>query len=352
MARLSTAYVLVLITVGAVVVLGLAVFLLETGEPQPSEDPSAIVALPSEGPSKPELEGVQGPTTGRSLPPTPVKPQPTVRRGPLQVIARVFDRATGDAIPAFQVTILPHAQGNPLERLDEGVPQPFHRREGIFRIQKKPGLYDLVVTAPGFLPGTLSSVEIPALSGTAIELPLDRGPGIAGTVHADDGLPRKGVEVYLEVLSLRDPTSERPLIKKSLTGLDGRFSFSPLPAGDYAVCLLWPDNREDRVAGIRVRQGTIEVPMRLLARHRVTFRVTNNQGQPLGEARLEVRGEGHIESASTNEAGIASVDNLPDGDYRISVQQPGYHELVDELRLEGGLGHTIRYLRLLSEAEG
>jgi len=352
MISLRQAYVVALITVGAAIVLGLVVFLLEDGGTAPLPEQDAVVSRPSGGLSKPLIEGLATAATQHGRPATRTPPQPAPRRGPLQIIVHVFDGATGEPVPSFQATILPHAEGDPLSRLDDGVPEAFHRREGIFRVQKKEGVYDVVVIAPRFLPATLLSVSVPAIDGTPLELPLTRGPGIAGTVTADDGLPRKGIDVFLEVLSLRDPTSEHPLIMKGITGLDGRFSFSPLPAGDYAVCLLWPNNRDDRIAGIRVREGTIEVPMRLLARHRVSFQVSNNQGQPLREAQLEVRGAGHIASAATNAAGIAVVDNLPDGDYRISVRQPGYHDLIEELQLVGGLGHHVHFLRLLSEAEG
>ena len=92
--------------------------------------------------------------------------------------------------------------------------------------------------------------------------------------------------------------------------------------------------------------------MVLLSRHQVGFRVTNNQGQPLRQARLELRGPGGFASTVTNGTGVAVLDDLPDGSYKITVRQEGYHDLLDELELVGGMGQEARFLQLVSEAEG
>ncbi|MFT7464968.1 MAG: hypothetical protein ACI9EF_003328 [Pseudohongiellaceae bacterium] len=343
---------LLLFLLGAVSVLGVAVFLLEGDSQRSQSEPQVVQESPDSGPSKPALEGLSKPPSPRTRVEKARPIQPAVRRGPLQIIVAVSDRESGEPVPAFQVTILDHSTEDPLERLDQGVPNAFHRRMGIFRVQKDPGLYDVVVRAPGFLPGVLSAVQIPAESGTALPLLLDRGPGIAGTVIDTEGLTRAGIDVYLDTLSLRHEADQPPRLTKVVTGLDGRFSFSPLPPGEYAVTLLWPSNTEDRIAGIRVNDGTIEVPMQLLARHQVSFRVMNNRGQPMREARLEVRGAGRYASAATNSTGIAVVDNLPDGEYQFVVRQAGYHDVTEELELVGYLGQHVRFVHLVSEAEG
>lgn len=355
MPRPSTSIILTLFSVGALLVLGLAVMLLEGGgqpAPEPRQESGAVVALPDASAAQPVLEGLTRPPSTRARQARPKAPRQVPHRGPLQIIVRVSDRASGKPVPSFQVSILEHTAVAALERIEEREPQAFHLREGIFRVQKDPGSYDVVVMAPGYLPGILADVPIPAENGTALELPLDRGPGIAGTVIDSEGLPRAGIDVYLETLSLRDRAARQTLRTKAVSGVDGRFSFSPLPAGEYAICLLWPNNLDDRIAGIRVAGGTTEVPMRLLARHQVSFRVMNNQDQPLRSARLEIRGAGRYASAATNATGVAVIDNLPDGEYQITVRQNGYRELVEELELVGGLGQHVRYIRLLSDAEG
>lgn len=344
---------LLLISLGALAVLGLAVMWLEGDEGQTPTEPVVVTDLPDTGPAPSGLQGLVSQPGLRSRPKAAPAPKPAVNKGPRLIIVAVSDRVSGQPVPSFQVTILDHdASSPPLDRLDLGVPDAFHRRQGIFKVPKDPGLYDVVVMAPGYLPGTLSAVSIPAENGTALLLPLDKGPGIAGTVTDYDGLTRAGIDVYLETLSLRDPGAVAPLHTKGVTGIDGRFSFSPLPAGEYAVALLWPHNKEDRIAGIRIAKSTVEVPMVLLARHQVSFRVTNNQGQPLRQARLELRGPGRFNSAVTNGTGVAVVDDLPDGSYKITVRQAGYHDLLEDLELEGGMGQEVRFLQLVSEAEG
>jgi len=343
---------LLLFSLGALAVLGLAVMWLEGDDERAPVQPVVVSDLPDTRAPSSTLEGLVSQPGLRSRPAAPSTPKPAVRQGPRLIIVAVSDRVSGKPVTSFQVTILDHDASPPLERLDQGAPEAFHLRQGIFKVPKDPGLYDVVVMAPGYLPGTLSAVSIPAENGTALLLPLDRGPGIAGTVTDYDGLTRAGIDVYLETLSLRDPGAKPPLYSKGITGVDGRFSFSPLPAGEYAVALLWPSNREDRVAGIRVHKSTVEVPMVLLARHQVSFRVTNNQGQPLRQARLELRGPGGFTSAVTNGTGVAVLDDLPDGSYKITVRQAGYHDLLDELELIGGMGQEVRFLQLVSEAEG
>jgi len=352
MPRLHPTITLLLITLGALAILGLAVMWLEGDGGQAPTEAVVVSDLPDRGPAPSDLDGMVSQPSLRTRPKAAPAPEPAANKGPRLIIVAVSDRVSGQPVPSFQVTILDHDASPPLDRLDQGVPEAFHRRQGIFKVARDPGLYDVVVMAPGYLPGTLSAVSIPAENGTALVLPLDKGPGIAGTVTDNDGLTRAGIDVYLETLSLRDPGAAAPLRTKGLTGVDGRFSFSPLPAGEYAVALLWPSNTEDRVAGIRVSKSTVEVPMVLLARHQVSFRVTNNQGQPLRQARLELRGPGRFTSAVTNGTGVAVVDDLPDGSYKITVRQAGYHDLLHELELEGGMGQEVRFLQLVSEAEG
>ena len=343
---------LLLLSLGALALLGVTVMLLEGDENPAPAQPLVVTDLPDQQQAPSTLKGVASRPSLRSPQKAAPAPKPALRKGPRLIIVAVSDRVSGRPVASFQVTILDHHATPPLDRLEEGVPEAFHRRQGIFKVPKDPGLYDVVVMAPGYLPGTLSAVSIPAENGTALLLPLDRGPGIAGTVTDYDGLTRAGLDVYLETLSLRDPAARPALHTKGITGVDGRFSFSPLPAGEYAVSLLWPSNREDRVAGIRVGKGTTEVSMVLLARHQVSFRVTNNQGQPLRQARLELRGPGRFTTAITNQTGVAVVDDLPDGAYKITVRQPGYLDLLHELELEGGMGQEVHYLQLVGESEG
>jgi hypothetical protein len=266
--------------------------------------------------------------------------------GPEAVLGRVIDAEGGDPVSVFQVHVLPHEATPALSRLEAVPPVPFHRASGIFRIDREPGIYDVVVIAPGFEPGVLEALEVPLPDARPVGIPLHRGAGIAGRVLDENGRVAAGVPVFLHVTALRDPRDRPPRLALAHSGLDGSFSFSPLPPGEYAITALEPDNEVDRVGGLRVSDGTIRTDLVLRARHQVQVQVRDDRGRPLEGASIELRGEGRLESDATNEQGLALLQHVPDGHYELEVSHPGHAPLREELVLEGGTGETLRFLPL------
>lgn len=309
--------------------------------PEPVEGPTPLVA--------PAPAGVD------RLPPAQparVEIQPPPRLGPAKIVVRVRDGDTGRPVPTFQLNVLEAAEGDPLERLGEAVRQPIRRRDGIIGVEQEPGLYDVVVIAPGYQPAVLRGVEVPALDGRPLPVTLERGPGIAGTVYDRDGLRQGGVPVYLGVTRLRDPQASPPTLRRVTTALDGSFGFSPLPAGEYTLALLEPDNQDDRMAGIRVVDGTTRVELILGSRHRLTVQVEDHEGRPLSGVRLELRSADHFASAETNSAGVALLEHLPDGQYELVARHPRYEDQQEPVELVGGLGDHLQHLRLVVPRPG
>ena len=190
----------------------------------PGVDPIETLDLPRVD----EPESRPGPAPERQaleLPPPP-------RLGPQALLGRVLGAATRKPVEAFQVYVLAHGQAAPERRLERVIPLPFRVRSGVFRIDKAPGLYDLVVKAPGFEPGVLREVEVPALDGRPLEILLETGPGIVGRVYNVQNLAVPDVKVFLHVLRLDDPTASPPRVTVAHAAADGRFSFSPLPPGE------------------------------------------------------------------------------------------------------------------------
>lgn len=325
----------------------------------PVEDGLDPVRLPhrgrSSGPGMGELEPLQGmgrgPAPTRRLAPAPVDKGP---QGPEAVIGRVRDRMTGEAIPAFQVDVLEHADGSPLDRLRDSVPLPFHVRSGVFRVDKAAGRWDVVVRAPGYEPLALQDVRLPAEDYKPIPFELDRGSGIGGVVYdrTNQAVPR--IKVFLHVQGLDDPDAKPPRIGIAHTGLDGRFHFSPLPAGQYALSLLEQDNTVDFRGGIRVRPGvgTVEVPMMLTERHQVQIVVRNLRNEPLEGARVVLRSDEHYTSAATNANGMAVLPHVPDGSYTATATLNGYRQAEDSFDLVGGSGNNVRWMRLAPDKDG
>jgi hypothetical protein len=292
------------------------------------------------------------PADGRPSGRERVAPEPAPPRGPEHIAVRVFDVDRGKPVVAFQVTVLPAGSVPPVERLGEAPPEPFHLKGGIATLKRPPGTYDVVVQAPGYLPGELSGVVVPASLGRPHDVPLSRGAGIAGMVLGPDGLARPGLDVFLELVRLADPLATPPRATLTKSGADGGFSFSPLPDGEYAVTALEMGNTDDRISGIRVYGSPTKVVIHLLPRHLVTLKVEDLRGRPVGGAMVEVSGGGSIQTATSNPAGLVVIDNVTDGTYAVRVLSDGYRELQQEIELSGGTGQHLHWLRLEPVAPG
>lgn len=339
-----------LVALAGLALLTLAWLLLESGDSSDGGGGPGVAEAPvSRGGSTTAVAPVRGSGVEPSREAqTPVQIQVVPPRlGPERITLAVRDAQTGRPVPQFQLNVVPFAEGDPLTRLGLAERQPIRRRDGIFGVDKDPGHYDVVVLAPGYQPEVLRDVEVPALDARPLTVLLDRGPGIAGTVYDSDGLRRGGVAVFLGVTRLYDEDAEPPTLRRVSTGLDGGFSFSPLPAGEYSLSLLEPDNPVDRVAGVRVATGTTRLELLLSARHRLTVQVESHEGRPLSDVRVELRSGGHFASGVTNRAGIALLDDLPDGDYELIARHPLYEEQSEAVELIGGMGTHLQHLRLV-----
>lgn len=284
--------------------------------------------------------------------PVALRPVERPRMGPPAILGRVVDRATGQAVPSFQVHVIPHAPGSPLERLDDSVPKPFHRLPGVFEVPAAAGRWDVVVRAPGYLPAVAQDIELPALDYKAREFLVDRGDGLTGTVRDRTGHALANIPVFLRIDALDDARDERPQLTTAHTGLDGRFAFTPLPPGDYSVTLLRPDNAEDRTSGLRVTagRGTTDVTLYITPRHQVQVIVHDTLGRRVPGARVEVRGEQHFASDSTNAEGMIIAEHVPDGAYTVRVTHRGFADGETTFELLGGAGHSVQWVRLTPEA--
>lgn len=341
---------LVFAALGTLAVLTLAWLLLLDEPPATPSGGGAPVSLdggaPESGEQLPAAATGDGAPDGRPSGRERVEPEPAPPQGPEHIAVRVFDVDRGEPVVAFQVTVLPAGSAPPSERLGEAPPEPFHLKGGIATLKRPPGTYDVVIQAPGYLPGELIGVVVPATLGRPHDVPLSRGAGIAGMVLGPDGLARPGLDVFLELVRLSDPLDTPPRVTITKSGADGGFSFSPLPNGEYAVTALEMRNTDDRVSGIRVYGSPTQVVIRLLPRHQVTLKVEDLRGRPVGGAMVEVSGSGSIQTATSNPAGLVVVDNVTDGTYAVRVLSDGYRELQQEIELSGGTGQHLHWLRL------
>ena len=316
----------------------------------PAAPPAALPerGAPATGPALPAVEG-QEPAASEPLP-TPAGTS-VERLGPNAIVGRVVDDATGRPVDAFHVDVLPWEAGPaPLERLAAAHDRPerstpFKDGSGIFRIERTPGRWDVIVHADGYLPGVLGDVTVPREDAQPTEIRMLHGPSLTGLVSDAEGRPAPEVPVFLHVT--RQFTDEPPpRIALAHTDTLGRFRFSPLPPGEYAISLLEQDNAVDRLTGLRVESGTVDVSLPMQPRHQLVILVQDEAGRPIQDALVELSGAGRLASDRSNAAGQAVVRYLADGDYELSIEREGYEPLRETLPLEGGAGERMNWFRL------
>lgn len=348
MKRGGSGITLAIVAGGVLIALTAAVLLLQvSGEPGGSGEVTPLTPVAPLERRRPDLPTVPPVAT------LPSTARPESRRieverprvGPDALLGRVVDGATGEPVADFQVHILTAAEGPPMERLREAEPEPFHHRDGVFKLPRPKGLYDVVVIAPDYQPSVLRDWVVPAADGRPVPIPLDRGPGISGTViDTYSGQALAGVEVFLHVTRINDPEAVIPQRRRAVTQHDGRYSFSPLPEGLYALSLLEPNNRVDYVSTVFVGSGTTIQDLFLLPRHTVVVYVHEIDGRPSPDARVALRGSGTVRNARTDEQGVALLEFLLDGSYRVEARQDGFEPIEQELLLENDAGQHVRHL--------
>jgi hypothetical protein len=271
------------------------------------------------------------------------------------IVGRVVDARSGEPVTSFRVDVLGAEPGSPLERLlaahDRGErSRPFQVHSGVFRMDRAKGRWDVVVRAPGYLPAELKDLEVPRENAQPVLIRMDPGPTLTGLVYDADGVPVPDAPVFLHVTRL-DEGGEPPEQTLATTGWDGRFRFSALPSGTYAVSLLEIDNPIDRQGGILMQGGTVEISMPLTPRHQLVVCVQDGSGRPVHEASVELRGAadgGGFASASTLPSGQAVLRFLTSGEYTLHVAREGYAAAEQRLRLSGGSGEMVRWITLAS----
>ncbi|WP_163993694.1 carboxypeptidase regulatory-like domain-containing protein [Pyxidicoccus caerfyrddinensis] len=146
-----------------------------------------------------------------------------------------------------------------------------------------------------------------------VELALDEGLSLAGRVVAESGAPLPGAKV-----TLFHQTHSRYFTTS--TGADGRFSFGPLPDGDYGLVASSPGLMPALVpdAAYEELDGIVLHPPRQL-----TGRVLLADGTPAPGAEV------HVSPVSL--AGVADAEGrfalgpLPPGDYDVLAERDGLH---------------------------
>lgn len=306
-----------------------------------------------------------GPEARPGLPPPPAPP-----RGTLSVRGRVVD-AHGQPVAGVQVSATQALPGESLSQLPCEDTSP-----GVTLAASECGvseeqLQELVTQERGGAPvlaqattgadGTFQLDALPegtvalwalgergsamepevATGREGVELVLTQSLSLAGSVVDESGAPLAGAKVTLF-------HQQHSRYFTVYTGRDGRFSFGPLPAGDYGLVASSPGLMPAHVRDVAYEEleGLVLHPPRQL-----TGRVLLADGRPAPGARVRV--DYLSDSSEVDAEGRFSLGPIAPGDYVVFAERDGQHGYVRVSITEEGQGEEATvYLGTLVHIEG
>lgn len=191
------------------------------------------------------------------------------------------------------------------------------------------------------------------ITSNTVDLQLQPAPAsdrgvVSGIVVDAQARPNEGT-----LVSLTDHAGH--MMGQSLTGADGRFEFSPLPAGEYWVTVrdVQADSETGLVKRALVQPDSLSVSLRLilfnidisqakqLLHKPVLIRVIDRTGPPLQGANLDITwSSGAVLDdvrARTDANGLAAVRLIPGSNY-VSIKRKGCPEQDERADVAEGAG--------------
>jgi protocatechuate 3,4-dioxygenase beta subunit len=266
------------------------------------------------------------------------------------LLGDVRSTVTGRAIERFYLSIMPQQPegGRRSRRGPQGTQWAnwVQTPDGRFEQPVVPGSYQLVLKAPGHGPKVLDNVVVEELVPPApLDILLDAGGGIEGTLRDTEGAPIPNVHVHARVFrGGAMQQSDWMLGGNDQTDSRGRFFLEGLGAGTYIVqCNL----RQRGAASARVTvtgAGMVQEDLRLVPTGAVTCRAVDEEGKPVANVYFQFMdddGNWIGWAGMTNEEGVSRADALRAGPATVKAIHQAQEYVADDVRIEVLSSRTI-----------
>jgi protocatechuate 3,4-dioxygenase beta subunit len=184
----------------------------------------------------------------------------------------------------------------------------------------EPATLALTALAPGFLPSVRSDLDVPQGGELAgLEVILERGAALEGTVTAPSGEPAPGARITVTESGASGSFAGLGL-SQAAADEDGRYRLEGVAEGERSIRVEW-NGLPPAARSVEVRAGTNRLDIQLEGGAAVSGRVVTSSGEPVEAAELRL--------SPLEETGGAppSAISAPDGSFRFAAVSPGRYRL-------------------------
>ncbi len=201
----------------------------------------------------------------------------------------------------------------------------------------EPGLLEVTARAEGYQHLVRTGIEIEAGGALELELVLEAGAVVEGTLTTTDGEPV--AEGSISVSERQDGLfTGRSITASGLTDVEGYYRVTGAPTGPATITAQHDGRRLMR--NVEVRPGTNVVDLVLERGFEITGQVVAPDGNPVGGASLSIRkitqpGMTHYSFGSSQvvstAAGTFTITGVSAGNYTVTAAREGYAHTRSEV---------------------
>ena len=249
------------------------------------------------------------------------------------------DADSNEPVYFFWIYLIPPERGDVVEAAKGWTPSRFRNEQ--FALERQPaGLYNVLCESREHDPWK-GQIKIPYDGNFRIR--LKRGTSITGTVTDATQTPLEGIDMQLVVDTTRlDGGADPPMQRLCKTDKMGRYSFNKIPTGVYGLKATLMSDELASEPDFRVDPGATvirDVSLQRLGGLKVT--VKNVADQPVTRARVQlvVERDGRertVRMGYTDLRGIARLDFVRDGTYKLRVVLQGFETWEQEVGVNSG----------------